>query len=242
MSLKQDGLLRRTLRRFGVELKRPAFGLNLVEDLRSLHARQPFETIFDVGANEGQSARAFHALFPAARIFSVEPAQRTFEKLSAGVRDLPAITPIRAALGDSEGTVRFHLTGASVNSSILPYHKPTGIDAVRGEEEVPLRTLANVAAEQKVTHIDLLKIDTQGFDLQVLRGAEPLLAAHRVRCVLTEVLCVQMYEGQAWFHDLSTHLAARGLQFCGLYEINRESDPFIHWADALFVDPAFSRT
>jgi hypothetical protein len=50
---------------------------------------------------------------------------------------------------------------------------------------------------------------------------------------------VQMYEGQAWFHDICTYLAGKGFRFCGLHGINREEDPFIHWADAVFIDPDF---
>jgi len=235
--MQKQSILKTALRKFGVEVKRSAFGLVLDEDLKSLDKPRPFRTILDIGANEGQSAAHFHELFPAARIFSVEPSSRTFEQMKNRVKDIPQVTPIRAAVGSSEGTTRLKITGASVNSSILPYLKPTGDDTIRDEEEVPLRTVAGICTEHRIEKVDLLKIDTQGYDLQVMKGAEALLSSHRVRCILTEVLMVQMYEGQAWFHDIVTYLAGMGFRFCGLHGINREEDPFIHWADAVFINP-----
>ena len=71
--MQKQSILKTALRKFGVEVKRSAFGLVLDEDLKSLDKTRPFRTILDIGANEGQSAAHFHELFPEARIFSVEP-------------------------------------------------------------------------------------------------------------------------------------------------------------------------
>ena len=239
--LTRSNPVKTILRRFGIELKRSAFGLDLGEDLKTIFGHRPPEVVFDVGANHGQSAISLHELFPEARIFSFEPASRTFAALQKNVERIPLITPVRAAVGSREGTSQLNVTGASVNSSLLEYHKPTGGDKVCEREEVPVRTVAGICGERGLDHIDLLKIDTQGFDLEVLRGAEKLFAGHRIRAVLAEVLFVQMYDNQAWFQDICAHMAGAGLQFCGLYGVQRESDFFMHWADALFIDPTFQR-
>ena len=73
----------------------------------------------------------------------------------------------------------------------------------------------------------------------VMKGAEALLKAHKVGVILTEVLMVQMYDGQAWFHDICTYLHGMGFRYCCMHGINREDDPFIHWADVVFVDPEY---
>jgi FkbM family methyltransferase len=237
--MQKQSFLKTALRKFGVEIKKSAFGLVLEEDLKSLDQKRPFRTIFDIGANEGQTAAHLSELFPAARIYSCEPSSRTFEKMKTRVQGIPNVTPIRTAVGSNEGTVKFKITGASVNSSILDYHKPTGGDIICDEEEVPLRTVAGICAEHKIDKIDLLKIDTQGYDMQVMMGTEAMLKAHKVGVVLTEVLMVQMYEGQAWFHDICTYMHSVGFRFCALHGINREDDPFIHWADVVFVDPEY---
>jgi len=229
------------LRNFGIELKRSAFGLDLREDLKLFYAQCPPVVVFDIGANHGQSALGLHDLFPAARIFSFEPASRTFGQLRKNVGHVPLITPIQAALGGSEGSALLKITGASVNTSILDYSKPGGLDRICEQEEVPVRTVAGVCEERSLDHIDFMKVDTQGFDLEVLRGAERLFAGHRIRGVLTEVILVELYENQARFHDICAYMAGMGLQFCGLYGVHRESDLFIHWADALFIDPAFKK-
>lgn len=237
--MQKQSFIKSTLRKFGVEIKKSAFGLVLEEDLKSLNQKRPFRTVFDIGANEGQTSLHFNEMFPQARIFSFEPSSQTFEKLKANVQGIPQITPIRTAVGTTEGSVTFKNTGSSVNSSILDYLNPIGEDMVCNEEEVPLRTVPSICEEHKLAGIDLLKIDTQGYDLHVMKGAESLLKAHKVGVILTEVIMVQMYDGQAWFHDVCTYLHELGFRLCCMHGINREGDPFIHWADAVFVDPEY---
>jgi len=239
--LKSTSFLKQALRTLGLEVKRYQFGIDLSDDLKSLHKSNPFEICFDVGANCGQTAKTLNHLFPEAKIYSVEPASETFKKLQAAVAHIPNITPIRTAVGDKEGEGRLQIMGASVNSSLLTYNKPTGDDRVHDEETVPLKTLTRICEEHSISHIDFLKIDSQGFDLHVMRGAEPLFNAHKIRCLLTEVNDVQMYTGQAWLHEVFSFLGSHGMRFCGIYGVNREKDPYIHWADALFIDPAFSK-
>ncbi|MDB6028671.1 MAG: methyltransferase FkbM family [Verrucomicrobiales bacterium] len=239
--LKPRSPMKSVLRKCGVELKRFTFGLDLREDLKMLHAERQPKVIFDIGANEGQTALSLHELFPEARLYSFEPSSRVFVKLKQNVANYSNITPVQAAMGSKEGRVALKITNSSVMSSLLTYQRPNGVDKVIEEEEVAVRTIAAFCQENKIERIDVLKIDTQGFDLEVLRGAEPLLKAHRVGSILCEVNCVPMYEGQAWFHDIVAFLASCGIQFCGLYGINRETDRFMHWADSLYIDPKFSQ-
>lgn len=84
----------------------------LYEDLLNFHrahdAGRPF-TIFDIGANAGQSAYVFSKWFPAARIFSVEPFSSTFQQLKQNARHLRAVTIENLGFGDTEETVEVPL-------------------------------------------------------------------------------------------------------------------------------------
>ena len=65
----------------GYEISKVEFGRDLWPDVKTILAAREIKTVFDVGANEGQSAQAFLRHFPHARIFSFEPTPATFEKL-----------------------------------------------------------------------------------------------------------------------------------------------------------------
>ena len=234
-------LLKHATRAAGIELKRFAYGLDPYEDLKTLLSRTPFPVVLDIGANEGQTALNLAGMAPSAKIWSFEPNAQVFKVLVERTKGIAGLTPVQAAVGASPGKAVLQVTGATVNSSLLDYDKPTGGDSVTRTEEVEVITLDEFCAIQGIEKIALLKIDAQGFDLQALRGAEKLFATGKVAAVYVEVLFVPMYTGQGSFEDIFRFIAGHGLKFCGLYGINREQDFYIHWADALFVHPSVGK-
>lgn len=229
------------LRSAGIEIKRVGFGLDPILDLRAILRRFPNPVVFDIGANEGQTALKLAKIAPAAKIFSFEPNSAVFDVLVKNTRHHPNITPVRTAIGSAAKTATLQITGATVNSSLLDYNKPTGGDVVVREEVVEVRTLDDFCREQKIENISLLKIDAQGFDLEVLRGASELFAGNRVGAVFIEVLFVPMYTGQGSQQEIFDFLIEKGMKFASFYGINREKDFYIHWCDALFVNPSLGR-
>jgi len=229
------------LRSAGIELKRVGFGIDPMLDLRAILRRFPQPVVLDVGANEGQTALKMAEIAPAAKIFSFEPNSGVFEVLVKNTRHNPNIVPTRAAMGSAPGKATLRVTGATVNASLLDYDKPTGNDAVVREEVVEVRTLDAFCRERKIENISLLKVDAQGFDLEVLRGAGELFAGNRIAAVFVEVLFVPMYSGQASQQEIFNYLIEKGMKFSGFYGINREDDFYIHWCDALFVSPSLGK-
>jgi hypothetical protein len=88
--------------------------------------------------------------------------------------------------------------------------------------------------EQNIPRIDLLKVDTQGYDLQVLKGATKLLAARRIKTVLLEVNFVPMYQRQATFLELHAFISSFGYRLVDFYNQQR-SDGYTAWGDACYV-------
>jgi len=226
---------KRILRRSGIEIKRFTFGLDPLADIESLLRIDRNPVIFDVGANVGQTSLALARSCPHARIFAFEPCEITFVELEKNVAHVPQITPTKIALGPERGPANLKVTGSSVNASILAYNNPTGTDRVEREEEVEMSTLDHFCRDWSIPRISLLKIDTQGFDLEVLRGAAELLAEGNIGAVFVEMIFVPLYEGQAYFEALYDFLTGHQMKFCGLYQVNRTHSHLIQWADGLFI-------
>lgn len=223
-------------------VNRREFGRDWLQDVATLCGAQPPGLILDVGANKGQCLFELLKHFPAARFHSFEPFPEVFQQLAARVKDLPNVTAHQLALGELNGTKEFHLNQASDTNSFLAnaaqatqYAPPGWVDPV-GVIQVPVRTLDRFCAEQRIERIDLLKIDSQGYELKILAGGEGMLAARKIRFLLLEVLFVPLYEGQPYFEDVYRHLTQRGCRLIGLYEQNRDkSTQALTWCDALFV-------
>ena len=146
-------------------------------------------------------------------------------------------------LGERIANQTFFLNAASVTNSLLPnapgafsFH-PESMAAPRNETTVSVSTIDTYSQEHSIHWIDILKTDTQGYDLCVFRGAETLLAESRVAVILTEVLFAHLYSGQAYFEDIYIHLLHRGFRLVGLYSVSWNSQHYASWGDALFVHP-----
>ena len=172
--------------------------------------------IFDVGANVGQSAMDFRAQFPAARIHCFEPVPATFEALSAAIAGDPLTSAHHCAMGNAEGTVR--VTARRTSSSNRVVLDPRRLD---NTVEVPLTTGQAFCAAHGVGRIDFLKIDAEGFDLEVLRGFEPLFREGRVDCVQAECGLAPGNRVHVPFAEILAYMTGLGYGFYGLYGASR---------------------
>jgi FkbM family methyltransferase len=194
----------------------------------------PIETIFDVGANIGQSASKFREAFPSARILCFEPVSAAYGQLRAAVGDDPLTQCHRVALGSAQGRSRIYLTAHSTTSSLV---EPQ--DA-RGHEDIEVDTVDAFAAAQGVQRIDLLKIDAEGYDLEVLKGADAILASGRVVFVLVEVGFHPGDTRHVLFDEVRDFLMARGFCVFGFYDQNLEwsGERRLRFANACFARAA----
>lgn len=237
-------MIRASLRRLGVEFFRTRpFGVDHYLDIRKIARGSSFDTIFDVGANAGQSALEFERKLPPATIYSFEPLPATFERLTCNVAGHSRVKPINAALGEAPGRHTLFLTQDSLTHSLLPTARQAkdylgGMMDRSGEIQVQTSTLDDFVRQERIQHIDLLKLDVQGFELRVLRGAAQTLAARRISMLFAEVNFVPLYEGQAYFHEVYQHLLAQDFKVVGFYGLNYRHGPYLNWCDALFVNPS----
>ena len=164
------------------------FGIDYQQDIARLCTLYggSIEVFFDVGANVGQTVSAALRSFPTATIFAFEPDVTSFGVLSTQ-RD-PRVKPFNLALSDKTGEVPFFDYGSFATSNSLVENAQY---AARAGHPVTVRsvqcdTLDEFSRQHAIERIDVLKIDTEGHETAVLRGAASMLAAHRVRFVYVE--------------------------------------------------------
>lgn len=176
--------------------------------------------VFDVGANVGQFGRKLRDSGFRGNIVSFEATSTSYAKLleeSKGDKDW-IIAP-RAAIGDRDGTTTIHISANSVASSVLPMlplHAEAAPDSrYVTSEEVALYKLDTIG-KQFVCAKDrvFIKLDVQGFEYQVLQGAEELLT--RVVGLQLEHSLVPLYDGEHLFHPMLHELEERGFELWSL--------------------------
>jgi FkbM family methyltransferase len=204
-----------------------------------LRARQ-IDLVLDVGANEGHYGEALRSGGYAGRIVSFEPLSSARPELERRATTASGWETLPFALGDTAGTRVFHVAGNSVSSSLLPMaarHLGSAPEsAYVSEESVDVRRLDDVAPDViRPGERVWLKVDAQGFELPILRGAEQTL--ERVEVVETELSLVELYEGQALFGDMLDHLTSRGFGALSLEPLF--CDPLT--GELLQVDGVFAR-
>jgi len=233
-------LLRTTANRLGIDVCRigpKRLGRNLALDLNALAPKNPL--IFDVGANNGRAARWFTRAFPASPVWSFEPGTQAFEELAAAP-DLAHVKKFKLALSDTDGEATLKCFNGSELNSLLPREKiadsfiDPGSIVPAGTQPVKTIRLASFVAEHQVGEIGLLKLDTQGFELHVLRGGEPLLRAGKVRLIQLEINFSPLYQGQPPLSEIYDYLTKLGFGMVGFYDVNRDDHGCMKWCDAVF--------
>jgi FkbM family methyltransferase len=205
-------------------------------DMQRLLGAEP-RVIVDGGAHHGVVSRRFHALFPAATVYSFEPQSDTFRHLVENTRAYPAIRPQNLALSEEAATLRLFTNAFSATSSCSPASEAgreyfPGLTDPVGVEEIRAVRLDEWCAEQGVGSIDLLKLDLQGHELKALRGAEGVLDS--VKLVYTEVEFVPIYQENALFHEVADFLYGKGFSLLQLYDLTSKQGQLV-WGDAVFI-------
>jgi FkbM family methyltransferase len=210
----------------------PTPGKNPLDDIQAFPLpRRPI--VFDVGANAGQTVRAFKTALPDAQVHSFEPSPTTFATLELATRNLPDVKMWNIGLGAEVGTLSLRENSLSDMSSFLDLDT-FGWGEVERTTQVPVDTIDRFAAAHSIGHIDVLKTDTQGFDLQVLRGAREMMRADRISLVLCEIIVSPMYKELPGMAETLTLLRDNGFVLVTFYEFAYQRG-LASWTDGLFV-------
>ena len=212
--------------------KGAAAGIEHLSVLRNLNC----DFVIDVGANRGQFALTARKVFPDACIHSFEPLDEP-AKIFESVFSSDTNTHLhRCAIGSERATMTIHVSERDDSSSLLPIGRSqselfpnTGESETRMTSVLPLGEVIKV---DDVTNCSLLKIDVQGYELEVLKGCKTVL--EKITYIYVECSFIELYKGQAFASEVIDFLHQINFVLCGVHNICYDHDGKAIQADFLF--------
>jgi FkbM family methyltransferase len=234
--------LQKMLRRLGYELH--PYPVLEPDDRRRarLMVSRGITLLLDVGANAGQFAEKVRATGYRGRMVSFEPLSAPCAELARLSAADPDWDVRRTALGDEDGTVEMNVAGNLTSSSLLAmgerHLQSAPHSAYVGTEQVSTARLDNVWHDfVRPGDRVWLKLDVQGYELHVLRGAEAVL--DQIDVVQAEMALQHLYEGDSTWRELIDWLEARGFRLAGIEPGFEDPDSGeLLQADGIFVRSA----
>ncbi len=234
-------MLKKSLRAMGLEIRRVApsggartekvFLLEMLEQLKEAEFYPA--TVIDVGAAYGAFARQCFSVFEKAEFFLVEPLVEYQPSLEQLAKTIPALRCLFLAASSQSREVTINVHPDLVGSSL--YHEVEEGTSVNGfPRTVRAMTVDDLIKENMARGPFLLKVDVQGAELEVLRGAEGVL--RHTECILLEVSFFRFFQDGPDFYDVLMYLKDRGFVVHDIYGLQyRPLDNALAQADIAFV-------
>ncbi len=240
-------ILNKYFRKFGFEVH----GLGYLEKLKkSEFASDPFlkqkeflktvsPVIIDAGANRGEVSQTYLDLFPAAKIYAFEPFEETYQQYRQRFLGRGNIKIENLALTETSGSQTFYINKSVDTNSLLKSTK-IGVKTADsscenvGETVVKTISLDEYCELNNIPAVDILKLDVQGGEFGILKGATQLLSKNRIQLIYSEIYFKPQYEGHSLFHEIMQLLYKYKFSLQDIYN-PYYSGTQILWADALFI-------
>jgi FkbM family methyltransferase len=209
----------RNFKRIGEE----GIGHNFIADVRTRLPHLNIETIFDVGAHIGVTALEFGDAFPRAVVYAFEPHPLNFGRLKSNLVGKPE--------------TRFHQLGMGAEPGFLPFefdpnHPSMARIAKEGSDTIEIDTIDRFCGANAVDQIDLMKIDVEGHEMAVLKGASGMLSQSRISIIKMETAIDPDTAYHTQLFDLCSYLQPFGYRLLGFYD---------QWESTLVDSPALRR-
>lgn len=177
------------------------------------------EMVLDIGANRGQFGQELRRGGYHGSILSVEPLTAAYQRLSARAGQDERWQALQCAVGEASGRAVLHVSANSASSSLLPMlraHEEAAPETrYVGSEEVSVRRLDEILSEASPRHAPTYaKIDVQGFELDVLRGAGTFLES--LTAIQLELSLAPLYEGSPSAVEVDAFVREAGYQLAGI--------------------------
>jgi len=205
--------------------------------------------IFDVGGNLGQSIKLFKKHYPKSIIYSFEPINDCFNRMKSEFLNNEDINIYNFAVGHKIEKKSFNVYENSGHSSFFErnknshWFKKNNQTHIRErnqfkldekEIDVDVITLDNFCEKYKIENIDLLKIDTQGYEEFVLEGSKNLLNENKIKIIKLEMIFSDVYSKKHSFFDIEKHLQ-NNYRLISINNFGNTLDDDIFGCDVIYV-------
>ena len=163
--------------------------------------------MFDVGANIGDYTSLLLERFPEAQIHAFEPHPKNYSRLLAKIKN-GNVKFYNMGIGEHKGNLTLYDRADHNGSAHASLYKEVISDIHKQkytEIDVSVETLDEIASKEGIRYIDFLKIDTEGNELSVLKGAAHLIKTHSIGCIHFEFNEMNVIS-RVYFHDFCSAL------------------------------------
>ena len=200
-------------------------------------------TILDVGANAGQYAKLMRKIGYSGEIISFEPLSKAYSELQNEIGNDKHWVAKNLGLGDFDGEADINISQNSVSSSLLSIKAEHLTVAPQSKyiarETVQIKKLDSVFSGLHINNKPVfLKIDAQGFESRILRGASESLA--KITGIQVEMSLAQLYEGEMTFEEIKKMIESEGFE---LYSVepgfyNKQTGQLLQIDGIFFRNPS----
>jgi FkbM family methyltransferase len=208
--------------------------------------------IFDVGGNKGQSVTKYKKIFKNPIIHTFEPIESQFNIINEKFKNDKNVNLNNYALGEIIGEKDFNISAQTGASSFNKINQNSKWIEVRSKEykttinkfisttKVKIFTLDDYFLNNNIDKIDLLKIDTQGYEDKVLQGSINTLKQNKIKAVVTELMFDNVYDKYLTFSDVEKFLLPNNFRMVGIYlSSNSLFGNLTFFADILYLNKSY---
>ncbi len=196
-------------------------------------------TIFDVGANVGNTVKIFNSIFPESSIHAFEPNPSVFDKLQKNCNHIKNLKLNNIGVGNKEGVLKLN---RHVNSGATSFKNPNNITNpnysknIVDQIEVPIQTLHNYTKDHQIKSVDLLKIDVEGFEQEVLEGISSNYLQDNIQLIMIESNLIEKMMDQALIENIIDFLRKHNFTLYNIYTQQESKNKQLFIVNLIFVN------
>ena len=189
--------------------------------------------IFDVGAHKGQTSSHLCKLFPHSIIHSFEPSPYLFAEIEKNLSKRKSIKCHNFALGETNEKAFLTRTDSDLCGQVVK-------DQEKNSMSISVRRLDEFCLVEKISSLDLLKIDVEGNEMSVLKGSSGMIERNAIRAIFLECDFNKQDKQHSYFFDIFDFLSEVNFCFHGLFDVVQYSPSYgIGFCNALFLNRSF---
>jgi len=219
-------------------------GLDPILDIQYSMPQYLFNTIMDVGANTGQSENYFNKTLPGVDIFCFEPVTETYLELKKNIKGINT-KAYNIGLGSETFKTNVKIDKNHYCSDTFSLNQKEHSDYKEYfMQEVSVETLSDFFRNNSLSNISLLKIDTEGYDLEVLKGSLDLLSNDKIDFINVEVSMNKFNSFHVSFEDVNNFLATYNYSIFGIYDQIHDfkiKKPILRRVNVMYVSNSVSQ-